>query len=71
MRDLIDSQPECEDSPMPRERGTNRGLNLSVLKQQSFKGLEALAIEPEQVFEDKTRDRNNLLLLRTRKPIYR
>lgn len=68
MGNVIDNQPESEDSPMPRKRQLGRGIKL--VKQPSIKGLDALMHSPEKIFDDKDRDRNNLLLMRSKLPKY-
>jgi hypothetical protein len=65
---LIKAQPEEEDSPC--KVGESRS-GLKLRNKESATGLSALNIDKEKEFDDKARDKNNLLLMRAKKPIYR
>ena len=69
---LIEAQPESEDSPLPkRERLPSGGLSPLIKNESAGAGLDALDRRPSREFEDFTRDKNNLLLMRARRPVYR
>jgi hypothetical protein len=65
---LITSQPEEEDSPTKINECSSP---LKMRNQTSSTGLNALKIDKEKEFDDKSRDKNNLLLMRAKKPVYR
>lgn len=67
-RHLINSQPEEEDSPIQSKEIISPN---KMRKGESNKGLSALGIDKEKEFDKKSRDKNNLLLMRARKPTYK